>query len=73
MKHIVPFTVPTGTEAAEVVITRFNGELVSCLRLVTKGAETVSVDVDNLPQGTYSCALVVNDNEVYKRELVVEV
>jgi hypothetical protein len=71
MKHIIPFAVPDGTVEALVLVRTITGELVVIIPVAALGHDTVSVEFRNMPEGTYSCHLLVGDAEVYRRVLVV--
>lgn len=73
MKHVVPFSIPTGINEAHIVVKKQNGTVQESIFVSAKGREVVSVHLDDLPPGVYACSLVVNDRELYKRELVIDV
>ena len=71
MKHIIPFTLPAGTQEAYIIITKPTGSLHAAIQVRSRGLDTVSINMDDLQPGIYTCRLIVGAYEVYKRELVV--
>lgn len=70
MKHIVPFDLPTDTQQAEILMVT-NNQAFRTVPVAANGRQVVTVDFGSLPSGTYSCHLVIDNNEVSRRDLIV--
>jgi len=67
----IAYVVPTDAQNAQIRVFGQNGQLMKSLDIDHVGQGTITVNAQDLPSGTYSYQLIVDDRNIQTRKLVV--
>ena len=67
----INYTIPQGTQDAQIVIYNTNGQLVKVVSIDHEGAGTLNVNATEMPSGNYSYQLKVDGRSVETKQMVM--